>query len=150
VTSRGRQFVRGLVLLTCQIRFEPYCFAPRMSLAIASAREMAKEPPFEDCRPVLLCFSVLSCGWGNRKPVVVIDDWWNVDFARNACNQRAASNDPCVGDPVAEVRDFESELRTLSAGDPRCQGIIFWRNSAQGCLRQEPLLRRTLQRPIGN
>jgi hypothetical protein len=75
--------------------------------------------------PLLLCVFVFSFGCRKKEPIVVIDDWWNVDFAKNSCDRRAASNDPCTGDPVVEVRDFESQLRTFFTSDPRCQGIIL-------------------------
>jgi hypothetical protein len=74
----------------------------------------------------LLCAILLfSSGCAKREPIVVIDDWWNVDFAKNGCELRAGSNDPCVGDPVVEVRDFESQLRTFFASDPRCHGVVL-------------------------
>ena len=70
-------------------------------------------------------FALLSCGCTKREPIVVIDDWWNVDFAKNGCARRAGSGDPCIGDPVVEVRDFEAQLRTFFASDPLCHGVAL-------------------------
>ena len=73
----------------------------------------------------LLCIFAFSSGCTRREPIVVLDDWWNVDFAKNGCEMRAGSNDPCIGDPVMEVHDFESQLRTFFASDPLCHGVVL-------------------------
>jgi hypothetical protein len=60
-----------------------------------------------------------------KEPIVVIDDWWNVDFAKNDCEQRACRGYPCIGDPAVAVRDFEAKLRTSFASDTSCHGIVL-------------------------
>lgn len=76
----------------------------------------------------LLLLSVLafSFGCGKKQPIVVVDDWWNVDFAKNDCEMRARNGDAqCIGDPVAEVREFEALLRTSFASDASCSGVLL-------------------------
>ena len=67
----------------------------------------------------------LSAGCTEKEPAVVVDDRWNVDYAKNGCSMRAITEEPCVGDPVAEVRRFEAQLGTSFAGDPSCQGVVL-------------------------
>jgi hypothetical protein len=55
------------------------------------------------------------------KPTIVVDDWWNVDFAKNGCELRGG----CIGDPVAEVRDFEAQLSTSFATDTSCHSVVL-------------------------
>jgi hypothetical protein len=66
-----------------------------------------------------------SVGCTRKEPVVVVDDRWNVDSAKNGCSMRAITEEPCVGDPVAEVRSFEAQLGTFVASDPSCQGVVL-------------------------
>jgi hypothetical protein len=73
----------------------------------------------------LLAVFASSPGCTKREPIVVVDDWWNVDFAKSGCEMRARGNDPCISDPVVEVRDFEAQLRTFFAGDPLCHGVVL-------------------------
>jgi hypothetical protein len=81
--------------------------------------------------------------------IVVLDSWWNVDYAKNACS--SAKNfyqssraliaqcgcDAVTGcpelmpaiqacqlrDPAVEVRDFEDRVVTQMASDPQCKGV---------------------------
>jgi hypothetical protein len=73
----------------------------------------------------LLAFFVSSSACTKKEPIVVIDDWWNVDFAKDSCLSRANIGDPCGSDPVLEVRDFEAQFRTSFASDPLCHGVIL-------------------------
>jgi hypothetical protein len=74
--------------------------------------------------PALLGVITFTFGCTKKEPTVVIDDWWNVDFAKNGCDMRARNGDhPCIGDPTAEVRDFEAQLRTAFASDGSCHGV---------------------------
>lgn len=57
--------------------------------------------------------------------MVIIDNWWNVDFAKGACELRASTGDLCVEDPADAVREFETELRTYFASDSTCRGITL-------------------------
>lgn len=79
-------------------------------------------------RALALLLSVLfalSIGCTKQRPIVLIDDWWNVDYAKNACSSRASSNNPCGADPTAEVKDFEARLETAFAADPSCNGVVL-------------------------
>ncbi len=73
----------------------------------------------------LLSAVVCTVGCSPRKPIVTIDDWWNIDYAKNACEYRAAWGEPCTVDPVSELRDFETALRTSFSGDPACHEVIL-------------------------
>jgi hypothetical protein len=61
---------------------------------------------------VLLPVFAFCSACKKKEPIVVIDDWSNVDFAKNDCELRARGGDPCIGDPVVAVREFEATLRT--------------------------------------
>jgi hypothetical protein len=58
----------------------------------------------------------------DREIIVGLDGWWNVDYAKGICRPRANEPD-CVGDPTAEVRDFEDRLITHLAAHPLCKGV---------------------------
>jgi hypothetical protein len=75
----------------------------------------------------LLIVAILSLAVGctRKEPVVVVDDWWNVDYAKNGCATRAVTEEPCVGDPATEVRSFEVQLGTVFASDPSCHGVVL-------------------------
>lgn len=70
------------------------------------------------------CVFVGAC-YGNDQTVshVVIDDWWNVDYAKSWCLQLAGTDTPCVGDPTIDVRSFETQIVTAFATDLRCKGL---------------------------
>lgn len=72
---------------------------------------------------VAISTALASCG---KSPVasVLIDDWWNVDDAKNGCVIQAQDGAPCDGDPTIEVRSFEAQLDTFFASDPVCHGVI--------------------------
>ena len=82
------------------------------------------------------------------QPTVVIDGWWNADYAKevcrgvdvwakqnkelikrvgcenvNSCPEMTAQVEACVGDPVSEVRNFERELTTQLAINTDCVGV---------------------------
>jgi hypothetical protein len=73
--------------------------------------------------PLILC--VFSFGCTKKQTAIVVDDWWNVDYAKSGCEPRSNSGSQCIGDPVLEVRDFEAKLDTVFASDPSCQGVVF-------------------------
>jgi hypothetical protein len=73
---------------------------------------------------LMLAILPLFAGCTEKEPAVVVDDRWNVDYAKNGCSTRAVTEEPCVSDPVAEVRRFEAQLGTFFARDPSCQGVV--------------------------
>lgn len=89
-----------------------------------------------------------------KEPIsVVLDSWWNDDYAKNYCQfaggwyketrpliaqfgYEAVTSctdwmpivQACqINDPVANVRDFEVKLMTYLAADPQCKGVHFTR-----------------------
>ncbi len=58
-----------------------------------------------------------------KKTAIRLDDWWNVDYAKNTCQSLSRSGTPCIGDPTAEVRNFEREIGTAITSDSRCHDI---------------------------
>jgi hypothetical protein len=55
----------------------------------------------------------------------VVDNWWTMDLAKNGCELRAARGNPCIGEPVAEVRDFEAQLGASFVEDTSCHGVVL-------------------------
>ena len=53
------------------------------------------------------------------QPVVVLDSWWNVDYAKNWCND----SNPCTSDPVVGVNEFERDLITQFASQEACHSV---------------------------
>ena len=57
---------------------------------------------------------------------ILIDDWWNVDFARNSCNGTSSVPDQpeCrFVDAVADIQNFEDSMLTFMIRDPQCSGV---------------------------
>jgi hypothetical protein len=61
---------------------------------------------------------------------ILIDDWWNVDYAKNACfpAHQGTEKSACESLNVAAMRDFERKLVTQFAAAPVCRGvtIVSW------------------------
>ena len=56
-------------------------------------------------------------------PIVVMDGWWNADYAKNACANLGASC-PTI-DPVRDVRDFEDRVATEFASSGECKPVHY-------------------------
>jgi hypothetical protein len=55
------------------------------------------------------------------EPVVVLDSWWSVDYAKNMCSRTRA----CSADPAAEALNFEDRLATQLAANRECSGVFI-------------------------
>jgi hypothetical protein len=89
---------------------------------------------------------------GKPSPVVVLDSWWDVDFAKNACERASDWRienadlvakfgcdqvtscselmpviDACTPDPVQDVRRFEDSLATQFASTVECRTVQYAR-----------------------
>jgi hypothetical protein len=56
----------------------------------------------------------------SNEPVVVLDSWWSVDYAKNMCSRTNA----CSVDPAAEAMNFEDRLATQLAANRQCSGVF--------------------------
>jgi len=72
---------------------------------------------------ISLLLVILLAACSKPAPVVVLDSWWNVDYAKQWCNNR----NPCFPDPVQGVREFETELVTQFAAQSACGSVRFVR-----------------------
>lgn len=72
------------------------------------------------CIPLLAFVALVGCT-KESPPVVVLDSWWNVDYAKEACRTIApsANGEPCVRD----LRQFEREVQARVAADPACESV---------------------------
>ena len=57
----------------------------------------------------------------SNDPVVVLDSWWSVDYAKNMCSKTNA----CSVDPAAEALNFEDRLATQLAANRKCSGVFI-------------------------
>jgi hypothetical protein len=71
--------------------------------------------------PLLMLLLSLGCQ-KKESTIIVLDGWWNVDYAKNGCQMSGG----CV-DPTYEVHDFESQIASHVASDATCQGVQFVR-----------------------
>jgi hypothetical protein len=74
---------------------------------------------------ISLSLVIFLSGCAKRKPILVVDDWWNVDDAKSGCQMRRTGSDPCIDDPVVAVREFEAQLRAVFASDSFCRDIAL-------------------------
>jgi hypothetical protein len=93
---------------------------------------------------------VVLVGCDKPQPVIVLDGWWNADYAKDICERAQAWHrenaalisqfgcdkvtscpemmprvEACVHDPVQEVRTFEDKLATEFAANPDCSSVQF-------------------------
>src|SRR6185436_14083219 len=81
---------------------------------------------------LLLCVSGLSVGCTKEKPVVVLDDSFNVAYAQSACRNLPGCVDGLGIE--AQIRDFELELSTAFAVDASCRGVVLMSHPAKPTL----------------
>jgi hypothetical protein len=78
-------------------------------------------------RAALTAAVAVVLGGGCSKPAVptvVLDDWWNVDYAKQSCNDSTPANrTACEAGAVMEVREFERLLATEFASNSACQSV---------------------------
>lgn len=60
-----------------------------------------------------------------RDPVIVLDDWWNVDYIKNGCEMFAKNGSPCPTTVSAEdiVSHFDNDLKVAFASETTCHGL---------------------------
>ncbi len=77
---------------------------------------------------VYIAISVVGCSKGTGS-IIVLDHWWNSDYAKNACGALLplGFNDPglvdCQNKQAEALQDFELELSTQLAARPECAGV---------------------------
>ena len=71
---------------------------------------------------LLTATALIASPWAAiaASPALILDTWWDVDYAKNACR---GNSEPACDDPVAAVQVFEAELLTQFAAQPSCKGI---------------------------
>jgi hypothetical protein len=106
---------------------------------------------------LLLIVALVGCN--KPKPVVVLDGWWNADYAKETCrhanewyreNTKFISEvgcdkttscremmpivEACALDPVQDVRIFEEKLATAFASNPECESVqvVLFKNPYEG------------------
>lgn len=64
-----------------------------------------------------------------RDPVIVLDDWWNVDYIKNGCKMYAQQGDPASLCPAGNleakqiVSQFDNDLKVAFASESSCHGL---------------------------
>ena len=63
-----------------------------------------------------------------RDPIIVLDDWWNVDYIKNGCQMLAQQGDPtllCPANLSAQqiVSQFDNNLKVAFASESSCHGL---------------------------
>jgi hypothetical protein len=75
---------------------------------------------------VLILVILVLAGCKSRpQPRLILDGWWDLDYAKNACAQTAIPY--CAENVVTEVRDFEARFSSAFASDASCSGITLIR-----------------------
>ncbi len=72
---------------------------------------------------VSMGLSIVLIGCSSPRPTVVLDSWWDVDYAKQSCN----GQNPCQSDPIQAVHEFETELTTQFAAQAACANVQFIR-----------------------
>lgn len=81
----------------------------------------ARKPNVEIQKGLFLALVTLAGCNKERSPVVVIDDWWTIDYAKNAC---ASDPSHCTdtNDPGG-VLDYIDRLKAQFAASSTCKGV---------------------------
>jgi hypothetical protein len=74
---------------------------------------------------VLLPVFAFCSACKKKEPIVVIDDWSNVDFAKNDCELRARGGDPCIGETL--LWQYASLKRRCARRYPKTVRSGVWR-----------------------
>ena len=74
------------------------------------------------------CSETKSKSEPKRDPVIVLDDWWNVDYIKNGCQMLAQQGDPtllCPANLSAQqiVSQFDNDLKVAFASESTCHGL---------------------------
>jgi hypothetical protein len=72
-------------------------------------------------KTMVLLLAMTLAGCSKPQQVIVLDSWWNIDYAKQWCKGKAV----CLPDPVSGVKDFERELKTQFAAQEACKVIKF-------------------------
>ena len=75
------------------------------------------------CWTLLVLAMAILAGCAKSTPTVVLDDWWNEDFAKEGCRLLKDTSSVCEEDQVRLVRIFELELTTQFASQSECSGV---------------------------
>jgi len=93
-----------------------------------------KEPrsAFTGAAQVIAVAALLAaCGAATSESVIVLDDWWSVDFAKATCrdaNFNGSWITSCASaGPLREVGSFEDEITTQFAAHTACAGVSIVR-----------------------
>lgn len=68
---------------------------------------------------LILMIAILSCST-QEKQVLIIDSWWNTDYAKISCLNKT----PCIPDPVTGVNSYERQLITKFSSEKVCGNIL--------------------------
>jgi hypothetical protein len=99
---------------------------------------------------ICMLITTVLCGCGGQAPTVVLDGWWNTDYAKNACSgaaewykqnnalitqvgcnrvtscqEQMSVIDACRFDPSGGLVAFQHSIETAVASNPACHGINF-------------------------
>jgi hypothetical protein len=74
--------------------------------------------------PLLVAAALLTSRLVKR-PVVVMDHWWNVAYATTGCEMRSKLHDACQHDPEAEVQDFEARVARHFTPSGDCGDVVL-------------------------
>jgi hypothetical protein len=82
------------------------------------------------CTLLVLALSGLVGCSSARKPTIAIDGWWDVDYAKQACESAKAASEqrfegiaPCVNDPSDISHGVERDFLTAFQENPACAGV---------------------------
>jgi hypothetical protein len=77
--------------------------------------------PLESACAVMLTAALAACSPSSQ--TLVIDGWWDVDYAKNGCLLAQPRMPLCESEREQSVRAFESELLTQFAATADCAGL---------------------------
>lgn len=72
---------------------------------------------------VLLLLLVVSCTKKKPPQTIVFDDWWNLDYLKNACQLQSNFGRHCSQSPNEILWEVENSLQVAFASQPDCHDV---------------------------
>ena len=72
-----------------------------------------------------LCLLLLMLGCTKKKSpeTIVFDDWWNLDYLKNACAAQAQAGRHCSQSPDEILSQVENDLQVAFASESGCHDV---------------------------
>jgi hypothetical protein len=69
------------------------------------------------------CLLLVGCTKKKSTEIIVFDDWWNLDYLKNACQRQTQFGHHCSKSPNEILAEVENTLQVAFASEPDCHNV---------------------------